>query len=186
MRLYQIFLKIYHTFQLFLSQISVSFIYKVFHISNLHPFIFILLQFCRQKNLNSQVHYRRTRCTKYTHIAQFIVFRVSATRWIILIFVYVRTALAIVVASIDVDAEKIYIRLEIFRDIPLCRQNLRLPSRTCVRSLCHSTFINYCRRRGRMRSHKSTIALSLFPYQPCIRVGKCYIRFYIYTLPLLV
>lgn len=66
----------------------------------------------------------------------------------------------IVVSPIDVDTEKIYIRLEIFRDIiSLCRQDLRPPSSTCVRSLCRLTFINYCLRRGRMRSHKSNRAL---------------------------
>jgi len=83
----------------------------------------------------------------------------------------------IVVSPIDVGAEKIYIRLEIFRDIiPLSvvRTYVLLP-RTCVRSLCRLTFINYCLRRGRMPSHKSNRALSLSPYQPMYtRAGKCY------------
>jgi len=64
----------------------------------------------------------------------------------------------IIVSSID--AEKIYIHLEIFHDIiSLCRQDLRPPFRTCVHSLCRLTFINYCLRRERMRSHKSNRAL---------------------------
>lgn len=45
---------------------------------------------------------------------------------------------------------------------------------TCVCSLCRLTFINYCLRRGRMRSHKSNRALFVSLSAMYMRAGKCY------------
>jgi len=56
----------------------------------------------------------------------FIVFQASCERLIHSYFRFIpRADPPIVVSPVDdVDTEEIYIRLEIFRDIPLCRQDL--------------------------------------------------------------
>lgn len=129
----------------------------------LYMFHFYIASLLDRKFRNSRVHHRIvTRCAKYAHM-QFIVFRIAVAYWIILIFVYMRiasvycllqyllpTSTRIKFISASRYSEILFLSVVKFY-VP--------PSRICVRSLCRLTFINYCLRRGRMRSHKSNRAL---------------------------
>lgn len=121
-----------------------------------------------------------TRRTKCTHIARFIVFRVVG----ILNHSYFRLY-AYCLGDCNIfhrrqRGENLYPPREIFRDTPLCLRDLypffthmRMRSSRAQAYMCihvytyvytyvyvyRLTFINFCRRRRRMRSHKSNRAL---------------------------